>query len=101
MESKNEKIDNQKSLSRKPKKDSIFYALSLGSELGFLIALPLIIFLLAGWWLDKKIDTFPLFTILFIFLGLIAAFFDVRYLILPFLEKKVGEKDSKSEVEKK
>jgi len=70
----------------------IFYAISLGLELGFIIVIPLILFLLLGVFLDKKSGTFPLFIIVFVFLGLISTVFEVRYLVLPFLEKKVGKK---------
>ena len=33
---------------------NFFYAISLGLELGFLIVLPLVVFLLIGLFLDKK-----------------------------------------------
>jgi len=46
-----------------------------------------------GLFLDKKFQTFPIFLISFIIIGLIAVFLDVYYLILPFLEK--GSKNSK------
>jgi len=69
-------------------KSKFFYALSLGLELGFLIAIPLVIFLLLGVFLDKKFNTFPIFLISFIIIGLIVTFLDVYYLILPFLEKR-------------
>lgn len=37
--------------------------INLASELGFIIALPLVVFALAGKWLDGKYDTFPLLTL--------------------------------------
>ena len=73
-------------------KTNFLYALSLGTRLGLSIVAPLIIFLLIGLWLDNKTGTSPLFLILFVFLSFVVVFFDVRYLVLPFLEKKVGEK---------
>jgi F0F1-type ATP synthase assembly protein I len=66
----------------------IFYALSLAAELGFLIAAPLIIFLLLGLYLDRKFGTMPLFIIIALLLNLIVTFFEVKNLILPFLEKR-------------
>ncbi|MDO8663541.1 MAG: AtpZ/AtpI family protein [Candidatus Wildermuthbacteria bacterium] len=77
--------DNQ----QKPK---IFYAVSLGLEIGFAIALPMVLFLAAGIFLDKKLDTFPIFLISFLVLSFAAAIFEVRYLILPFLEKRSQRK---------
>lgn len=66
----------------------LFYAISLGSALGFLTALPLILFLFFGLWLDKKFNTTPLFLILFIVLGFMMTIFEIRYFVLPFLEKR-------------
>jgi F0F1-type ATP synthase assembly protein I len=68
---------------------NLFYAVSLGLELGFLIAIPIVVFLALGVFLDKTLDTFPYLMIASIFLGLIATAFDVYYLVLPFLKKKV------------
>jgi len=65
-----------------------FYALSLGLELGFLIVLPLVGFLLLGLFLDRKLGTAPIFLISLVVLSLIAVFFEIRLLITPFLEKR-------------
>jgi F0F1-type ATP synthase assembly protein I len=66
----------------------IFYAISLGAQLGFVIAAPLVIFLLLGIYLDRKLGTMPLFIIIALLLNLVATFFEVKNLILPFLEKR-------------
>jgi F0F1-type ATP synthase assembly protein I len=67
-------------------------ALSMGLELGFLIAFPLILFLLAGLWLDKKFGTLPLFIIIALILNMIFTVFNVKKIILPFLEKRSQKK---------
>ncbi|MFH1180859.1 MAG: AtpZ/AtpI family protein [bacterium] len=69
-------------------KAKVFYAVSLGLELGFLIAVPLVVFLAAGVFLDRIIGVAPVFLITFVIASLIGIFFEVRYLILPFLEKR-------------
>ncbi|MDD3734909.1 MAG: AtpZ/AtpI family protein [Candidatus Pacebacteria bacterium] len=69
-------------------KQNVFYTIFLGLELGFLVALPLVVFLVLGVFLDKKFETFPIFLISGIIIGLILTFVDIRYLILPFLEKR-------------
>lgn len=69
-------------------------AMALGLELGFMIALPLVGFLLLGLWLDKKFDTMPLFVIVCLLAGFIGVFIEVKQLILPFLEKR-SKKDQK------
>jgi F0F1-type ATP synthase assembly protein I len=71
------------------KKNSNFlYAIFLAFQLGFLIALPLVGFLLGGVYLDKKFDSAPIFTVLLMILSLIFVFFEIRYYLLPFLEKR-------------
>ena len=48
-------------LSQKPNKWAL---VSIASEMGFIIALPLLLFVLAGKWLDAKVhDTFPWFVL--------------------------------------
>jgi F0F1-type ATP synthase assembly protein I len=66
----------------------LFYAIGLGLELGFLIALPLVIFLLLGIYLDKKFQTFPTFLVFAIIIGIVLTFLDVYYLVLPFLDRR-------------
>lgn len=46
------------------KNEKQFSALSLAFELGYTIAVPLIVFALGGRWLDKKLGTSP-FLLLF------------------------------------
>ena len=43
---------------------------NLGFELGFIIALPLLVFALSGKWLDDKLNTKPWLTLLGIFLAI-------------------------------
>jgi len=73
----------------KDKSNNFFYAVSLGLEMGFLIALPLVIFLILGVFLDKKFETFPFYLISAMILGLVLTFLDVYYFVLPFLTKKL------------
>ena len=69
-------------------------AMALGLELGFAIAVPLVGFLLLGIWIDRKIGTMPLFTIGLLLAGLATIVVEVRYLIMPFLEKR-SQKEKK------
>lgn len=73
-------------------KKNLFYAISLGLELGFLIVIPLVVFVVLGIFLDRKFNTSPIFLLISIALSFISTVFEVRYLILPFLNKKVGKK---------
>lgn len=74
-------------------KNKILYTVSLGLELGFLIALPLVLLLIFGLFLDRKLKTTPLFLIIFVISGFVITFFNVYYLILPFLEKRSNQKE--------
>ncbi len=71
------------------------YAVSLGLELGLIIAVPLIIFLLLGIFLDRKFGTLPLFLILGLLLNMVVTVMGVKNLLLPFLEKRSQSKTNK------
>jgi len=77
------------------KKENLFYAISLASQLGFMIVIPLVGFLLLGLYLDRKFNTLPIFLISFVVLSIIFIPFEIRYLLMPFLDKKVGKNDKK------
>jgi F0F1-type ATP synthase assembly protein I len=68
-------------------------AMALGLELGFLIPIPLIVFLILGLWLDRKFDTMPLFVIVCLLAGFAAVIVEVKQIILPFLEKRSKKND--------
>jgi F0F1-type ATP synthase assembly protein I len=74
------------------KNNKLVEVLILGGEVGFLIALPIIFFLILGLFLDKKFNTFPLFLILCIIFAIVNSLIETYYLILPFVEKKVTKK---------
>lgn len=62
-----------------------FYLLNLTFQLGFTIILPILIGVLSGVWLDKKMLTSPLFTLIGVGLGIlvsvIAVWDDIKNLI--------------------
>lgn len=75
------------SFTQKNKNIDLKYVIFLGSELGFLIALPLIACVFLGLFFDQKSDKFPLFTLLFAFIGIVLTIIDVYKLVLPIIEK--------------
>ncbi|MFA5249558.1 MAG: AtpZ/AtpI family protein [Candidatus Paceibacterota bacterium] len=81
-------------------KKSFLYALGLGTQMGLLVALPLIVFLFLGIFLDKKFDTAPLFLISLVIFSIVVTIFDVRCLILPFIEKN-SQKNNQNNQNKK
>lgn len=68
-------------------------AMVVGTEMGLMIAVSLVGFLLAGLWLDKKFGTIPLFTIIFVVASLFSVAAELRYIILPILEKRSQSQD--------
>jgi len=74
-----------------PKNTNIGYALSMGSQLGFLIAFPLIVCVLIGVMIDKKMNTFPWFILLMVLVGIGLTIIDVYKIVIPFLEKRSGD----------
>lgn len=74
---------------------NFFYAMSLGTTLGLAVAVPLVLFLLLGIFLDKKFNTFPIFLIVLILLSLAVVGLEIKKMILPFLEKR-SQKSNKN-----
>lgn len=63
--------------SEKPKPDKSWSAVSLAWELGYTIAVPLIVFALGGRFLDKKLGTSPFLLLL----GMILAITTTSWLV--------------------
>ncbi len=80
-------------------KKDFLYALGLGMQMGLLVVLPMIAFLLLGIFLDKKFNTAPLFLISLVIFSIIVTIVDVRYLVLPFIEKN-SQKNNKNNQKK-
>lgn len=67
--------------------------LALVSQIGLLMAIPIFLCIFAGQWLDEKIGTNGVFLIIFMILGVLAAF---RNLFVTVLNKvDSGKKDSR------
>jgi len=71
----------------------IFYALSLAWQLGFLIALPIIGFILLGFWSDKFFKTQPIFLIFGLLLGILITIYEVYHWLIPLIKNKDRERD--------
>ena len=66
--------------------------MGLGFELGFMIVIPLVGFMLLGLWADNSLHTAPWFTLIGLIVGLVSSIFEVIKVILPFLEKRSSKK---------
>jgi len=61
---------------------------------GWYIAIAIVLGLLGGLWVDEKLDTKPLFTIIGLIVGIVAAIYGVYQMFLPFFKNKQGKGDS-------
>lgn len=62
--------------------------------MGLQFAISILLFLLAGQWIDRKLGTEPLFLILFVFLGAGASFYSI-YRKLMGLQRREQERKRK------
>lgn len=65
---------------------------------GWYVAFCIILGILGGLWLDKKLDTIPLFTLIGVILGTVLAFYGMYRMLLPLLNH--DEKSHKGNGEK-
>lgn len=73
-----------------PKNINMGYVLATGSQLGFLIALPLVICVISGVMIDKRMNTFPWFLLIMVLVGIGLTVVNVYKIVIPFLEKRSG-----------
>lgn len=83
---------NQKK-DRKTKEAGVWSALSLAWQLGYTIAIPLVVLALAGRFLDKHFGTSPWLLLAGIFLSLVVSTFAVYYKTVKILSET--ERESK------
>ena len=71
------------------KKDNfkIFYALSFAWQLGFIIAIPIGLFIFLGFLADKFFGTSPLFLIIGTVSGVGITIYESYQLLIPLIEK--------------
>ena len=56
--------------------------------IGFYIGGSIVLGVVAGFWLDNKLNTTPVWMIIGLLLGLVVAFYGVWRMLLPFISKK-------------
>ena len=77
----NIKLIGKEELKRKSRQksnnDKFISGINLASELGFSIAIPLVLGAISGSYLDKRFDSAPKLTLSLIFLGLIISVYNI------------------------
>jgi len=62
--------------------------------MGFFVGGSIVLGVVAGLWLDNKLDSGHTWVIVGLFLGLIIAFYGVYRMLLPFMSNKQDEENS-------
>jgi len=68
-------------------KSNSLYAIGLVFQLGFSLALPLVVGTAGGAWLDKKFSASPLFTLIGLMVGLSIAGYTFYVDMLPLIKR--------------
>jgi len=61
---------------------------------GFFVGGSILLGVVAGLWLDNKLDSAPVWVIVGLFLGLAVAFYGVYRMLLPFMGNKRDKENS-------
>ncbi len=61
---------------------------------GFFIGGSILLGVIAGLWLDSKLNTEPILVIVGLFLGIAVAFYGVYQMLLPLIGKKQDKENS-------
>ena len=61
---------------------------------GFFVGGSILLGVLAGLWLDNKLNSAPIWVIVGLFLGLVIAFYGVYRMLLPFMSNKQDKENS-------
>ncbi|HQB84974.1 MAG: putative F0F1-ATPase [Parcubacteria group bacterium ADurb.Bin247] len=62
--------------------------LFLGSGIGFMLATPLVVSIVIGVWVDKRLQTFPIAIIISVVVGFFLTVIQFYKIIIPFLDKR-------------
>ena len=65
------------------------YALSLATQLGFLMASSITGFVLLGYWLDGKLGTSPILIIGGALIGIVLTIYEAYHMMKPLITKSV------------
>ena len=64
------------------------------TSVGFFIGGSILLGVLAGLWLDNKLNTSPVLVLVGLFLGLLVAFYGVYRMLLPLMGNKQNKENS-------
>lgn len=70
------------------KRDTILTDISMISQLGFMMVSSILLGFAIGYFCDAKFQTSPLFTLVFLVVGIVAGFWSVYKMIIKRIELK-------------
>lgn len=79
---------NSTSNNKESSQANSYTILSLGTQLGFAVAIPIVGGVLLGDYLDKKFNTSPRLTLSLLFFGVCLGMFNLVYLVLESTKNK-------------
>lgn len=82
----------------KKETDNNWSVFSLAFELGYMIAIPIVLFALGGRFLDKKIDSSPLFLLTGIFISIILTTYLVYKKTINVIESEAEHQKSSDDI---
>lgn len=66
----------------------VFYALSIAFQLGFIISVPIIAFIIVGIFADRFFQSQPALLLLGLLLGIIVTIYEVYHLLMPLVKEE-------------
>ncbi|MDE6182106.1 MAG: AtpZ/AtpI family protein [Eubacteriales bacterium] len=81
-------------------KNNFAKAFSLLSQVGINMIIPIILCVFIGKWIDEKLNTDPLFLIIFIILGVLSSFRNLYVLVIKDYKPETSEEILKNITEK-
>jgi ATP synthase protein I len=90
-------VDNLEKSQKPEEKNQVWYALSLAWQLGYSIAIPLVILALLGRFLDKRFGTSPWLLLAGVLLSLVISTFAVYFKTIKILGTADSENKKSSE----
>ena len=76
----------------KPSKPTSLAGAGAVAGMGLQFAISILLFLLAGQWIDRKLGTAPLFLILFVFLGAGGSFYSIYRKLMDQQRRDAGQR---------
>ncbi|MBI2644233.1 MAG: AtpZ/AtpI family protein [Candidatus Wildermuthbacteria bacterium] len=79
-------------MTEKKQRSTLAYVLSFAFQFGAVVVISLVVPLLLGVWIDKKMETSPLFLFIGLLVGTVVVIYGVYRLLLPIIRSDEDRK---------